>query len=441
MWRKIFLLLFVGLIAFTGFVGCSDDDDDDNDNDEPAEVFFEEDRDNTFLASAVADVNIEGVTFSNGSTTLSDGDTLSERILNLAGSLPDLGLMRAQDIEETQTINLTADGGTCMDSGPWNADQEFTIDFQQRVSVSYHTYGVSCLGSWGYTVTIEDAAGNAVWSRQMAQGIGMDVDQEDGSLLLDPGNYNFHVDTYTGTRTYASLTYTPGTSGNIGSSIVVYHNGELYEVADAGSGVYYDYTIGLTRGNNTIRVLVIGNFDSEAEQDLLNLFAASEPINIYCMTDELTIRAVLSWSIDNSDVDLHLVGPGGTVWSLMDCYYGNSNPDWGVEGDGNDETMLDFDNTSGFGPETIVLPVAHDGLYNVVVHYYSDHGGGNAPSRVELTLNEETTRTYGPRTLIDDEMWIVAGINVDDGIASFAAASDSTTLFTMPTYLYREMKK
>jgi len=159
------------------------------------------------------------------------------------------------------------------------------------------------------------------------------------------------------------------------------------------------------------------------------------------MTEELSIRAVLSWTIDNSDVDLHLVGPDGTVWSEMDCYFGNETPDWGVEGVTLDDPMLDFDNTSGYGPETIVLPEAEDGLYNVVVHYFSDHGGGNAPSKVEISLNEDISRTYGPRTLVDEQMWIVAGIRVSGGVASFASPSDSTTLFTMPTALHRPMTK
>ena len=73
-------------------------------------------------------------------------------------------------------------------------------------------------------------------------------------------------------------------------------------------------------------------------------------------------RVQLTWDTgpSNSDIDLHLVRPGGSVSSATtDCYYGNCTPfdpalDWGVAG-ATGNPLLDVDNTDGYGPENITL--------------------------------------------------------------------------------------
>jgi len=427
-WFAIFavIVLTVGLFA----VGCDSTEPDPDPEPEPDEVPYNSDVDNSFIETATSGYTVAVSNMETDSgTVFTSGDTVTERVVTISGTVPDyLGTRRTT--EEPERVILNADGGSCMSPGPWNDADTISIGFDQTIHVSYQHSGVMCTGDWGYTITVTNiGTGTIAWQRQVLQGIGADVDQTTGSLDLTAGNYEIHVSTVTGTQTRVTATYTPGGSGVVGSSIVVYHNGNLYPVSEASPGATYSHVVDLANGGNTIRVLVIGNFDPGAQADLANIFAISDPIDVFCITEDMAIRVVLSWQIDDSDVDLHLIGPGGKVWGLLDCYFSNRTPNWGDSSSTLDDPILDHDNTSGYGPETIVLPIPADGLYTVLIHYWSDHGGGDAPTLVSVNLNESSSRSYGPNVLVDEEYWIVTGIRVNGGVASFASAPDSSALF------------
>jgi uncharacterized protein YfaP (DUF2135 family) len=95
-------------------------------------------------------------------------------------------------------------------------------------------------------------------------------------------------------------------------------------------------------------------------------------------------RATLRWVQDNSDVDLYVTEPapsGETAW------YSNHTTSHGLN--------LDFDNTSGRGPENTTLPAGSTplaGNYVIKVHYYSDHGTGQTTNgTVDIVLYEHDT--------------------------------------------------
>jgi uncharacterized protein YfaP (DUF2135 family) len=73
------------------------------------------------------------------------------------------------------------------------------------------------------------------------------------------------------------------------------------------------------------------------------------------------VRVVLSWSTDQTDLDLHVLMPDG-----QHCFYGNRVLDNGA--------ALDVDVTSGYGPEIFESPVAERGRYYVYVNYYGGEG-------------------------------------------------------------------
>ena len=131
-----------------------------------------------------------------------------------------------------------------------------------------------------------------------------------------------------------------------------------------------------------------------------------------------SIHVELSWDVDVSDVDLHLVdvGSGGQyAQSPGDCFYSNKNPDWGDAGAMNDPA-LDIDDVDGFGPENINVPQPRTGSsYRILVHYYSDDGMGatNATIRVYLngTLQHEAIQVLAA----SDKVWDVATIDWPSG--------------------------
>ena len=432
--RKAMYAIFAIVFAIIAMLfGCSETDPEPEPEPEYDSFEFFPTIDNTSIESAVIEDTVPIASIlTESSDSLFSGDTVETRVITFAGTIPTFSRARGNfDIQsETETIHLSADGGTCMNSGPWNAESTFVIGIAQTVSLSYYSSGIMCLGYSGFSVYIKNSSGTTVYMRERNQGIGVDIDTLWGTLDLTPDTYTLHISTVTGTHTNASLTYTPGGTGGVGATLVVYHNGNLYPVSEASPGAYYSHVVDLFNGSNTIRVLIVGNFDPAAQADLANILGASDLIDLFCITDDMAIRAVLSWQIDDSDVDLHLIAPNGQVFSSpSDCYFSNKTPNWGDSTETLDDPILDHDNTSGYGPETTVLPLPANGLYTVLIHYWSDHGGGNAPSTVVVTLNESSSRTFGPRVLVDDEYWIVTGINVSGGTASFASAPDSTDLF------------
>jgi hypothetical protein len=140
---------------------------------------------------------------------------------------------------------------------------------------------------------------------------------------------------------------------------------------------------------------------------LVPLTAATEPPPPVLTDIAITMR----WTTPDTDVDLHLIRPGGTFFDTpTDCCFCNPNPDWGVVGQANDNAFLDRDDIVGPGPENINLSVAETGQYQVVLHYYSDHGNGPTSATVEVRLRGNLIATE--TTMINgSERWIAGRIN------------------------------
>ena len=82
----------------------------------------------------------------------------------------------------------------------------------------------------------------------------------------------------------------------------------------------------------------------------------------------------LTWDAAGIDLDLHLLQQNASVWSSTgDCYWCNTNPEWGLGGL-LDDPSFDKDNRTGYGPETITIEAPANGIYDVAVHYYGEDG-------------------------------------------------------------------
>ena len=103
---------------------------------------------------------------------------------------------------------------------------------------------------------------------------------------------------------------------------------------------------------------------------------------------EDNIHVELQWDTPSADMDLHLVQGG---WSLFDvpedCFYCNTNPDWGVEGNDDDDPRLDLDDQAGYGPENINIFAPVDGSYDVRVHYWQENGDGPVQATVHVWVD------------------------------------------------------
>ena len=80
------------------------------------------------------------------------------------------------------------------------------------------------------------------------------------------------------------------------------------------------------------------------------------------------------WQYAGDDMDLHLLAPGGAMWSNKDCHWMNcdfgGSLDWGTQGNRADDPALDLDDIAGVGPENVNIQMPAAGQYTVVVDDY-----------------------------------------------------------------------
>jgi len=88
---------------------------------------------------------------------------------------------------------------------------------------------------------------------------------------------------------------------------------------------------------------------------------------------EADLVVLIDWNTDETDVDLHVVEPGGEV-----CFY--SHPRTKLGG------LLSEDVTGGFGPEMYLLREAAPGRYRIQLKYFSEN-----PNRESTTTQVQVT--------------------------------------------------
>jgi len=156
--------------------------------------------------------------------------------------------------------------------------------------------------------------------------------------------------------------------------------------------------ISINDRSHTIAV-ASGNFSTEENVSSgENIITVEATDGVVSGSDTVTISAdiptsgiwiELTWNTNNTDLDIHLIRPGGVFEDLTDdCYYDNPNPDWGQPDVAEDNPSLDTDVQGGYGPENIVLEQPdEEGTYECKVHYYSSHGYGPSVATVRIWIN------------------------------------------------------
>lgn len=86
------------------------------------------------------------------------------------------------------------------------------------------------------------------------------------------------------------------------------------------------------------------------------------------------LRIVIDWNKDETDIDLHIVEPGGE-----ECFYGHKQSSAGGR--------LSEDFTQGYGPEEYQIKKAQKGKYQIRVNYYGDrYQKQQVPAVLKLTI-------------------------------------------------------
>lgn len=107
-----------------------------------------------------------------------------------------------------------------------------------------------------------------------------------------------------------------------------------------------------------------------------------------------------------SDVDLHVLHPNGcwndTTW---DCFFNNTNANWGNVASDDDNAELDIDDTDGAGPETVSIDSPESVTYRVGVHYYDDHGYGVSFASIRIYVFGILAAEFLDQELVGNDYW------------------------------------
>ena len=124
----------------------------------------------------------------------------------------------------------------------------------------------------------------------------------------------------------------------------------------------FDAQIPISYGDNTIVLLAGVPMSNQSNWYKNSALLFRDVEGTLAATDLL---ATLTWNQSDTDVDLYVTDPAGNT-----AYYITDGTASGL--------VLDFDNTSGYGPEHITLTSDTsgeilEGTYTIRVHYYSNH--------------------------------------------------------------------
>jgi hypothetical protein len=158
-----------------------------------------------------------------------------------------------------------------------------------------------------------------------------------------------------------------------------------------------------------------------------------------CTTTHAAFRVQLTWTSQTySDLDLHLLRPGGAMFSDNDCYYGNCDTydaptglEWGATGAAGNPS-LDVDDTEGYGPENIYLTSgAETGQYRIIIDDYDGTAGEIAT--VRIYLNDVEVRRYVSHAMDGgaSKFWEVAKVNILTGAISDVGTYSSSAPVTL----------
>jgi hypothetical protein len=152
--------------------------------------------------------------------------------------------------------------------------------------------------------------------------------------------------------------------------------------------------------------------------------------NNFSATDDMTLHILLSWPQLGTDVDLHLIRPGGAMNGSGDCYYNNQDPDWGMPGVACDDPRLDVDCIQQCTVENIRLSKLENGAYSVRLYYFSDHGLGAATPEVTVWV-QDMQYHFGPQRMTNHQVWSVCTITWpskavgSSGLVTFSSAEEA----------------
>jgi hypothetical protein len=168
--------------------------------------------------------------------------------------------------------------------------------------------------------------------------------------------------------------------------------------------------------------------------DFNGVSSEPEACTVNIVPDE-KLYIALSWDTTDTDLDLHLVPEGNSMWGCMDCFFCNPVPywpsAWGVP-------IYALDNTVGYGPENINVNDPGGMSYYIRTHFYSNHGGGETNATISIYVNHTLFDTYTQTIPSSGKRWNLGYITFDGPCTEESCEFEFTEEGEVETYAARE---
>ena len=106
-----------------------------------------------------------------------------------------------------------------------------------------------------------------------------------------------------------------------------------------------------------------------------NSFTNIDSISFYADVAPTSLKIILFWDTDNTDLDMHIIEPDKT-----ECFYSHKETTLGGR--------LDVDVTTGYGPEIYTMESPSPGVYEIFIHFY---GGQELSEATVIAIMDEGT--------------------------------------------------
>jgi len=240
----------------------------------------------------------------------------------------------------------------------------------------HHIVYDAVLGSWKpYTSAANANAAGTTFDRIAYNGDGSITTEPYRNILADAklsfnnsANATVAVTSHTSGQSLTSRIVT--LTGKVTSSQVLVRKirvmvGSTPYTANVASDGTFSAVITITAGTNYLSFVTYGRDSANNE-----IVAPNNTVNNFTLIGsfpESVILTTLTWDTNDTDIDTYVIDPTGDY----SAYYHKTTADGG---------FLDYDVTTGYGPEHWLLTTANTVRwgqpYKVRLHYYSDHGHG-----------------------------------------------------------------
>lgn len=196
----------------------------------------------------------------------------------------------------------------------------------------------------------------------------------------------------------------------------------LAECTSNSSGVY---TVTLPLGNYTVCASKDGYVANHTNIIVQEGITSSQNCTLVSVMDNDTYRIVLSWGVNPRDLDSHMTGTLSDN-STFHVSYSNKKCN-----DGDTEVcILDVDDVTSYGPETITLKPITDKPYYYFVHRFAGSGTiASSEAQVKVYKGSELIKTYNvPSNLGTADYWnVFALVDGEIVVGNTISSSPDTT--------------